>query len=199
MIAVASDRDGFRKTRRIRHQIGEAAFERPRDTVMPRRVSDAGRVPPCRAQTRNPSSRSCASSSRTLSARRPPAPRRPHRRRRSARAKSHVRLAEALGGVGQPQDRFDLVRRKPIATASKTSEVRSSTIGKSQNSTHRRAAPREHPHHRIVELDAISTRVDLPTVSIQNGGRSACAVLPTGTDRAAKRTVSGRRRHVGRR
>ena len=76
---------------------------------------------------------------------------------RAARAEiRHVAaLAEAFGGVGEPQDRLDLVAQEDDGDAEQhqrgadhpeQEDFRIRRIG--------RAAAREHPHHRVVELDA---------------------------------------------
>ena len=101
-------------------------------------------------------------------------------------------LAEALGGVGEPQDRPDLVAqearsRRPAAPA----RCRPSRAGRSPSSRHRRrcaARTRASPRCRAGcgSRPATSGR---PCRS-RTAGRSACAAPPTAPGRAARRTAS---------
>ena len=76
---------------------------------------------------------------------------------RAARAeiRHFAALAEAFGGVGQPQDRLDLVAQEDDGDADQ--HQRGADHPEQEDLRVRRiggAAPREHPHHRLVELDA---------------------------------------------
>ena len=64
-------------------------------------------------------------------------------------------LAETLGGVGEPQDRPDLIAQEQ--DGDRDQHQRGADHPEQEDLGIRRvgrAAPREHPHHRIVELDA---------------------------------------------
>ena len=115
---------------------------------------------------------------------------------RAARAEvRHVAaLAEALDRLGEPQDRPDLVAQEQDRDGEQ--HQRGADHPQQEDFGVRRiggVAAREHPHDRVVELDAdLDQRRACPRCRSRTAGRSACGSLPTAPGRAARRTASGR-------